>query len=330
MTARSLISLGANLGNSRQLIQLAGEMIRDRFGSNRVVFSRMYRSPAVGGPAGQDDFYNAVAVIESSLDKFGLWQALHSIEQTLGRHRRLRWEARRIDLDILLHDQERLWTPTLKIPHPRMSIRTFVLEPAAEIAADWIEPVTGTTIKQLRDELRILPPLAHSYGRGAGGEGLLSAVSTPDRASPRILLLTESDEAYSAFFQAQPDFIQVHRVPLLDRRSNHQYVDAYRSTLTEQLNEAMQRSPRLIAFAGSSPDPTSIHWEDYCRVWAEVFRLNRPSQQSEVDIADSAFDRTPKYLLSAEDTQWAIHELQAALTAMTCLASPCGEFFDIA
>ncbi len=153
---QTLISFGANLGNSRQLIQLAGEQVVGRFGRQNVTFSQMYRAPAVGGPAGQADFYNAIASIESKLTAYEVWQILQSIEQDLGRRRRLRWEARRIDLDVLLHDQERIWTPTLKVPHPRMFIRTFVMEPAVEIASQWVDPITGLPLEQLRDQLRAL------------------------------------------------------------------------------------------------------------------------------------------------------------------------------
>jgi len=344
--AQSLISLGANLGNPRQLMQLAGKMILDRFGTSNVTFSRLYRTPAVGGPTGQDDFYNAVAKIESSNTAFEIWRSLHEIEQLLGRRRRHRWEARRIDLDVLLHAGERHWTPTLKIPHPRMLMRTFVLEPACEIASDWIEPVTGQTIAGLSQMLQ--------QSRANEQLGI---------AAIHILVLSESEQRIQRIAQSliEPthDSISNHdKATLVDstkvrstedskqtvvrmsrsRRITLQSVDPQSRTISQTLIEATRRQLnyqivdyekelplQLLVFAGASPDPEAIHWEDYCRSWAELFELSPTNQDTN---ERNAFRRLPKYLLSADDPVWAAHELQAAMTAMTCPIEASGAFFD--
>jgi 2-amino-4-hydroxy-6-hydroxymethyldihydropteridine diphosphokinase len=70
-------------------------------------------------------------------------------EAKFGRLRRERWGARTLDLDLLLFDDVRLDTPKLQIPHPRMTERAFVLVPLAEIAPDWIEPISGNAIATL-------------------------------------------------------------------------------------------------------------------------------------------------------------------------------------
>ncbi len=129
----ALVSLGANLGNARASINSAAGLLIEAFGRDRVRLSSLISSPAIGGPAGQDDFYNAVAAIDTDQSVFAFWHVLREIESQLGRERRLRWESRRIDLDILIYGNMRLWTPHLKIPHPRMVTRSFAILPAAEL-----------------------------------------------------------------------------------------------------------------------------------------------------------------------------------------------------
>ena len=74
---------------------------------------------------------------------------LQAIELQFGRVRTAKNAARTLDLDLLLYDDLILNSPNLTIPHPRMSERAFVLVPLAEIAPDWIEPVSGVKIAQL-------------------------------------------------------------------------------------------------------------------------------------------------------------------------------------
>nr|WP_232228501.1 2-amino-4-hydroxy-6-hydroxymethyldihydropteridine diphosphokinase [Lyngbya sp. PCC 8106] len=78
-----------------------------------------------------------------------LLTTLLAIEDQFGRVRQERWGARTLDLDVLLFGDLILETPDLQIPHPRMTERGFVLVPLAEIAPDWVEPVSGEAISQL-------------------------------------------------------------------------------------------------------------------------------------------------------------------------------------
>jgi 2-amino-4-hydroxy-6-hydroxymethyldihydropteridine diphosphokinase len=82
-----------------------------------------------------------------------LLDTLLNIEQEFGRVRQKHWGPRTLDLDILLFDDLILETPDLQIPHPRMTQRAFVLVPLAEIAPDWIEPVSREPISQLLQKL---------------------------------------------------------------------------------------------------------------------------------------------------------------------------------
>jgi 2-amino-4-hydroxy-6-hydroxymethyldihydropteridine diphosphokinase len=129
----------------------AARMLQDAFSDEVVRFSHLYRSPPIGGPAGQGDFLNAVAAVETNRDPFAVWGILREIEISLGRQRSKRWEARRIDADVILHGSQRIWTPHFKVPHPRMCMRAFVLEPARQLVPGWTDPVTGWSLEALAD-----------------------------------------------------------------------------------------------------------------------------------------------------------------------------------
>jgi hypothetical protein len=86
-----------------------------------------------------------------------LAQQLRLIETQLGRQRHFRWDARNIDLDLLLYGNLSIETPDLQIPHPRMAFRRFVLVPACEIAAEMIHPTSGWTLAALRRHWQTLP-----------------------------------------------------------------------------------------------------------------------------------------------------------------------------
>ena len=86
-------------------------------------------------------------------DPHQLREAFLEIESSCGPPKSIRWGARHLDLDILLFDEQQICSDALSIPHPRMCVRRFVLQPAAEIAADWLHPSCGWTIKELHENL---------------------------------------------------------------------------------------------------------------------------------------------------------------------------------
>ena len=143
------IALGSNLGDPLQQLRSAGQKLL-RLGQV-VARSSLYRSPAQGGPAGQPDYLNAVVALDpfppyqSPLELIG---ALLAIEQEAGRVRRIRWEARTLDLDLLAVGNRILNSPELTLPHPRMMERAFVLAPLCEIAPNWRHPQTGVEVKE--------------------------------------------------------------------------------------------------------------------------------------------------------------------------------------
>jgi 2-amino-4-hydroxy-6-hydroxymethyldihydropteridine diphosphokinase len=115
--------------------------------------SRFFEFPPIGGPAGQDFFLNAAALVATNLSAEELLAELQQIEARCGRTSSERWAARTLDLDLLLYDQLVVEVNQLVLPHPRMSFRRFVLEPAAEIVPQMIVPTIGWSIEQLFDQV---------------------------------------------------------------------------------------------------------------------------------------------------------------------------------
>ena len=141
------LSLGSNLDPERHL-RAAAAALRERFGN--VVFSSVLRTPAVGfdGP----DFLNAAAIVRADLDVYALDAWLHELEAMQGRARSAeRYASRTLDIDIVFYDEIVLAaTPGSRLQLPRPELQhAFVLQPLAQIAADFRDPVSGRTLAQL-------------------------------------------------------------------------------------------------------------------------------------------------------------------------------------
>ena len=127
------VGLGSNLEAPRQQIERALEALGHLPLTGRVSASRLYVSTPVG-PQDQPDFVNAVARLETRLSPLALLDQLQAMEQRHRRVRQQRWGPRTLDLDLLLYGDRRIETPRLRVPHPEMAARAFVLVPLAELA----------------------------------------------------------------------------------------------------------------------------------------------------------------------------------------------------
>jgi len=152
MTVRAYVAIGANLGDAKATVQQAIDAL-DALPRTRVAArSSLYRSAPfeASGP----DFINAVAALDTELDAHALLGAMQQLELQAGRERPYRNAPRTLDLDLLQHGDGTLDTPTLTLPHPRMTQRAFVMLPLAEIAPELVSPqqlaaVAGQPIERL-------------------------------------------------------------------------------------------------------------------------------------------------------------------------------------
>jgi 2-amino-4-hydroxy-6-hydroxymethyldihydropteridine diphosphokinase len=149
------IALGANLGDRARNIAAAVAKLRDTPGVTVMRQSSLIENPAVGGPADSPAFLNGIVEIETTLAPHALLARLLEIERSLGRKRRTKWEPRPIDLDLILYGNAVVDAPELKVPHPLMQERRFVLEPLAELAPDLVHPVLRKTVKSLLLDARV-------------------------------------------------------------------------------------------------------------------------------------------------------------------------------
>ncbi|MBF0455098.1 MAG: 2-amino-4-hydroxy-6-hydroxymethyldihydropteridine diphosphokinase [Magnetococcales bacterium] len=159
------IAIGTNQGNALRLYRQAVQRLTCHpMGIRLVAQSSLYRTEPVGGVR-QPWFINGVVVVATPWGPKTLLKILHKIEAGFGRNRsrEKRWGPRRLDLDLLFHGSRILSRQSLKIPHPSLHLRRFVLTPLAEVSPGLIHPVCGKTVdillRDVDDTARVEPLL---------------------------------------------------------------------------------------------------------------------------------------------------------------------------
>jgi 2-amino-4-hydroxy-6-hydroxymethyldihydropteridine diphosphokinase len=145
--ARAAIALGGNIGDSPTILQAAIKTLATTPGIVVESQSSWYKTKAIG-PI-QPDYINGCVVLQVTISPINLLTTLLTVEEKFGRVRTEHWGPRTLDLDLLLYDDIILNQSDLQIPHPRMNQRAFVLVPLAEIAGNWLDPLSQQLIKDL-------------------------------------------------------------------------------------------------------------------------------------------------------------------------------------
>lgn len=254
---RAAIGVGANLGDAENNVRRAlAELVSV---GDVAAVSSLYRTTP-WGVTGQPDYVNAVALLDTDLVAEDLLRSLKAIETRLGRTPAERWAARVIDLDILIYGNETVERPELRVPHPRMLERAFVLVPLAEVdpayvaARDALPAAERTSVRLLQGR----------RPRGAESSSLMSDVQSETVGpSLRIRRLAE--------LLAQTDLLRIR----IDRDGD--FVEVGRPFV-----------PSLVSAQGETAiieeAPAPRHVDTIKADLVGIFRLNRPSASEGDDV----------------------------------------------
>lgn len=145
------ISIGTNRGDRKE--NLARAIARLASDISPRMISPAYETKPVGF-AGQSDFYNVALSAQTSLSPVETLARLKEIEASMGREKGTVNGPRVIDLDLLYYDDLVLESPELSVPHPRRAGRAFVYAPLADIAPNFVDPITGKTVLETLAEIK--------------------------------------------------------------------------------------------------------------------------------------------------------------------------------
>lgn len=148
------LALGSNLGDKQRNIETALEKIEERIGSI-ISLSAFYLSLPVGFESA-NMFVNCACEVATNLDIYKVFFITQEIEKESGRTEKSlngTYADRTIDIDLILAGNLVIDTPALTVPHPRFHARSFVLDPLFEIAPDLVDPLSGKSVRELREAL---------------------------------------------------------------------------------------------------------------------------------------------------------------------------------
>jgi 2-amino-4-hydroxy-6-hydroxymethyldihydropteridine diphosphokinase len=148
------LALGSNLGDRADNLARALAMLESSLGKAQKRSAIIETQP--WGVSNQGNYLNQVLCFQTALSAESLLQLCQSIELKLGRERKGKWDARTIDIDILLYGEEVIHTENLQIPHALMHERAFVLEPLLSISTSLKDPVSGLLYSHYLERLKNL------------------------------------------------------------------------------------------------------------------------------------------------------------------------------
>ena len=148
----AFIGIGSNRDNRKENCETAVKIISSDKDTAIIKKSSLYETEAWGEES-QDNFLNCVAKIKTGKNVFDFFSLLQQTENKIGKQKEGFWGPRNIDIDLLFFGQEIINEPELKVPHPFLHLRRFVIEPLSEIAPDFIHPTINQSIKVLLKNL---------------------------------------------------------------------------------------------------------------------------------------------------------------------------------
>ena len=285
-----LISFGSNLGDRRELLAEAARRISGlSLVDGLFQTSRLYETPPIGGPGGQEPFLNAVAYFRTHSSAAEILGMLQAIELELGRQRGERWAARTVDLDVVMHGHlSAVRSPadrrgligggsSLVVPHPRYTARRFILHPACDVAANLCDPRFGWTIERLTSHIdSSVASMAIVGGNPLIQHGLRERLRGRCRLDPSPG--TAIDTPWVAF----------------DWPIDQLRTDPSRHRKCSGRNNATPRLIGRINLAGPND-----RWPATHQLWPGAFGW-------------------PEYRLEVDDLDWAASEILSALDSMAC------------
>lgn len=144
------LGLGTNIGDRQCHLQTAREQIAT---SSKILIASSIIETIPWGVTNQSNYLNQVLLIETPVTAFDLLHSLQAIEASMGRVRKVKWEARIIDIDILFFNDATIATDELTVPHPFAHERKFVLESMNEIAPAYIHPILQKSMAALLNDI---------------------------------------------------------------------------------------------------------------------------------------------------------------------------------
>jgi 2-amino-4-hydroxy-6-hydroxymethyldihydropteridine diphosphokinase len=305
--AQCLISFGSNLGLRAALIADAAQIIASSSLVHDLKASRLFETPPIGGPAGQEPFLNAVAAFDTEASARKILDLLQETEQRLGRTRDLRWDSRVIDLDVVLHGELVGGGTGLTVPHPRYTARQFVLQPACDVAANYRDPRFGWTLERLTGHLN---------------EGLPSLALVGGDAQIRRQLLEQlrHQNKIETLFE-QPVSLPM---PMIGNAPASRHRDD--AAESQIVPESISR-PWVSGFLPQLPESTDVKTRSN-NIPRLVARIERTTPETCWPAPHQMWPagwQWPEYRLEVDDIEWAAGEIESALCSMRCPVQPVTE-----
>lgn len=303
---KCLIALGSNRRPRATTLRAAIEALRADSNLKVTAMSRFHRTRPIGGPKGQGGFLNGALVLETSLPPGELWKLLKGIEGRLGRQRGARWGARRIDLDLLLYGEEVIDTPDLIVPHRRMAFRRFVLEPAAEVAAEMVHPTSGWTVGKLLNHLETAPNYVAICGPPGAGKTRL-AERLAGHFGGRLLRNPTTDVVAKSLGPA--GWSREAEIELVSRR-------AETLSAKQDTGQTTELATRQGGVDTQRPLAVSDFWIEQSRAYARAFLSEEANAKLEADLKSVRFDVTaPKLILALTAPTEKLYERNCGISA---------------